>query len=524
MSRLEDLRSEIEWRRCAGTGPSDLRACLHFLRTYWKIRHPEKGRIPFELRDAQEDTLRDFFGHRYTIILKARQVGFTTLSAAYAFWLAFFHSDKNILALSRTEREAIYLLGMTKYGYASLPPWLKDRGPTALTDHLQKLRFDNDSQIESLPSQKDPARGMTAYLVIVDEWASLENPEEAWASIEPVADVGGRVIGLSTAKGWGDFFHGMWLGAVTGTNRFHPIFHSWRANTDRGDSWYEGKKDDFAATPWILAQEYPNDPDEAFIKSGMNVFDVDFIQVLEAEVKPPMRAEMIDLGGTWETREAERGPLSLWEWPDPLGTYVVGADVAQGLEHGDFSSAHILDYRSGALVAHWHGHVRPEVFAEVLLRLGRWYNTALLGVENNNHGLTTCTELLRHRYTNLYFTTSLGTATQKAGKKVGWSTTVATKPILIDDLAKALHQRRIAVWDSSTLAELKTYVREPDGRTMHGSPHDDRVISLGLAVQMLGQTFAPEYAPTSNDFWTMDWWARQLDEAEDDRAGLIGQR
>ena len=201
--------NEVEWRRCANDP-------IYFLSHHWSIRHPERGRILFELREAQVETLRAFQDHDRVIILKARQIGFSTLCAGYVAWLCLFHSDQAVIMLSKTERDAIDLLAKTKYGLRYLPQWMKDRGPSLTDSTLTKLAWDNESIIESLPSQSDPARGHTVTLVIVDEWASLANPEEAWASIEPVADIGGRVIGLSTAKGVGNFFHDMWVRAKTG--------------------------------------------------------------------------------------------------------------------------------------------------------------------------------------------------------------------------------------------------------------------------------------------------------------------
>ena len=134
------------------------------------------------------------------------------------------------------------------------------------------MGFDNGSLVTSMPSASDPARGESATLVVVDEWAFLPNPEEAWASIEPVADVGGRIIGLSTANGSGNFFHELWVGSETGTNKFKPMFFPWSATEDRDESWYESKQE--SMLPWQLAQEYPTTPEEAFIKSGNPVFDL----------------------------------------------------------------------------------------------------------------------------------------------------------------------------------------------------------------------------------------------------------
>ena len=210
--------------------------------------------------------------------LKARQIGWTTLVAAHQFWLAFFHDDQNIIDLSRTERESVLLLRKSKYGFQHLPEWMIARGPKSLVEHQQRMFFGNGSQITSMPSASDPARGESATLIVVDEWAFLPNPEEAWASIEPVADVGGRIIGLSTANGSGNFFHHLWTGASAHNNKFSPMFFPWSATEDRDETWYESKK--VSMLSWQLAQEYPTTPEEAFVRSGNPVFDIDILDAM----------------------------------------------------------------------------------------------------------------------------------------------------------------------------------------------------------------------------------------------------
>jgi hypothetical protein len=276
MSRLSELRQEAEWRKC-------VRNETYFLRNYWYIAHPAHGRLLFDLRSAQSEALQRWETNRYSLTLKARQIGWTTLVAAHQFWLAFFREDQNIIDLSRTEREAVLLLRKTKYGHKHLPEWMIQRGPKSLVEHQQRMAFDNGSQITSMPSASDPARGESATLVVVDEWAFLPNPSEAWASIEPVADAGGKIIGLSTANGSGNFFHHLWVGASTGNNLFNPMFFPWGASEDRDESWYESKRQ--SMLPWQLAQEYPSSAEEAFIKSGNPVFDLDVLQSMEIHIE-----------------------------------------------------------------------------------------------------------------------------------------------------------------------------------------------------------------------------------------------
>jgi hypothetical protein len=277
MSRLSELQREAEWRRCTDDEK-------YFLEHYWYIAHPAHGKILFKLRNAQTEALDHWEDHRYSLTLKARQIGWTTLVAAHQFWLAYFHPDQNIIDLSRTERESVLLLRKSKYGFGHLPDWMVERGPESLVEHQQKMAFDNGSMVTSMPSASDPARGESASLVVVDEWAFLPNPEEAWASIEPVADVGGRIIGLSTANGSGNFFHELWVGSSTGANRFEPMFFPWSATEDRDESWYQSKQESMLS--WQLAQEYPTTPEEAFIKSGNPVFDLDVLEDMNAMVEP----------------------------------------------------------------------------------------------------------------------------------------------------------------------------------------------------------------------------------------------
>lgn len=509
---------EIEWRRCA-------RDPIYFCERYWKIRHPEKGRILFELREAQRETLEAFEDHSRVIILKARQIGFSTLVSAYVAWRAFFHSDEAIIMLSRTEREAIDLLSKTKYGLRYLPDWMKKRGPAAMDDTLTRLSWNNESAIESLPSQSDPARGHTVTLVVVDEWAFLKNSEEAWASIEPVADIGGRVIGLSTANGSGNFFHDFWVRARTGTSDFYPIFFPWHAVPERDQAWYDAKTSDML--PWQRAQEYPGSEDEAFIRSGNPVFDIDTLDLL-----PTRRAEWrgwmtVDEGRVPTFQVEQDGPLQVWEQPQPHHKYVIGADVAEGLEHGDFSVAAVIDVNTGRVVAKWRGHVDPDLFGEeVLYRLGRWYNSALIGVEVNSLGMATCTHLRNTQYPNVYYRVQYDQRFDQETKKIGWRTQSNTKPKMVADLNRAIRNSEIIILDNELVAELRTFVREADGKT-HGSPFDDQTMALGIAVQMLQHAFVSQPLENKSDYMTYGWLMRELhaeDRASQRQAIGVGSR
>lgn len=512
MSRwsLTEILREKEWRRCHGTSTLDVDAFEYWCRSYIRIQHPEKGATKFELRDAQSEIIRIWMVERYSIVLKARQIGWSTLVAVYALWLAFFYDDQMIIMLSRNERESRKLLAKADYAYKRLPQWMKDKGPRRTTANLDDITLANGSKIESLPSKEDPARSSTVSLVIVDEWAFLDDPANAWASIEPITDIGGRCIGLSTANGWGDFFHQMWVKARAGISEFVPMFFPYDAVPERGDAWYEAKKS--GMPEWQLHQEYPSNETEAFIKSGRPVFDVDKLSALL--VSEPIRGRLItDLDDS--TPRAPRfvqeanARLAVWALPELGASYVVGADVAEGLEHGDYSSAHVINCKTGEIAAVYHLHVDADLFGEQLAALGWFYNCALVGIEVNNHGLTTCKAIQRARYPRVYYRRTLNTATKTMQKQVGWRTDVATKPLMIDELNRALREDAIHLADAHTIAELMQYVRDEKGRT-GGSPFDDRVMSLAVGVQMIPHASTAEYAAEDSDYGTFNYYLRKV--------------
>lgn len=510
ISREEALR-ERAWRQCS-------RDPEYFMEHFVSIRVPARGRILLELRDAQRETLRAWMSERYTITLKARQIGFSTLVAAYCLWLAMFHSDQAVVMFSKGEREAAKLLAKSKYAWKHLPQWMKERAPQILDNNQTKMSWGNDSVIESLPSGEDPGRGEAVDVAVVDEWAFLPNPEEAWAAIEPITDVGGRVIGISTANGSGNFFHHFYVGAKTRSNVFRHIFFPWSAHDDRDADWYETKAR--TMTQQKLHQEYPRDDEECFVKSGNPVFDLEIFTGL-ASVDPVVGQVARRMGevGFMETPE---GSLRLYQKPQHGHVYVIGADVAEGLEHGDWSVATVLDAREMSVVAVYRAHVDPDVFGQTILHdLGRFYNLALIGVEANNHGLTTCKYLRDTQYPNIYYRKVYDARFNSETKQIGWFTSMKSKPLAIDSLRDSLRDG-LFVPDGPTIEELRTFSRNENGK-MSGSPFDDHVMALAIANMMVEHVYTGEYSPKDANFMSMQWYIdNALTEANDQRRRMVG--
>ena len=193
---------------------------FHFMRKYCYIQHPQRGRIQFNLYPFQEKVLTLMRDNPYSIILKSRQLGISTLTAGYSLWLMTFHKDKNILCIATKQETAKNMVTKVKFMYDNLPSWLKIDS----TEYNKlTLRLTNGSQIKATSASSDAGRSEAVSLLLVDEAAFIDNIEEIWISAQSTLSTGGNSIILSTPNGVGNFFHRTWVGSEEDENGFNPI-------------------------------------------------------------------------------------------------------------------------------------------------------------------------------------------------------------------------------------------------------------------------------------------------------------
>jgi hypothetical protein len=208
--------------------------------------------------------------------------------------------------------------------------------------------------------------------------------------------------------------------------------------------------------------------------------------------------------------------VSIWRDKEIDDAYVIGADVAEGFDYGDFSSAHVLSAKHNEVVATWHGHIDPDLFGEELAMLGYYYNHAFIGVEANNHGLSTNKALQRLSYPKLYARRRLDgrQAYRKQVDTIGWLTTKTSKPLMIDELARDF-RAGLGIYDAATIGEMLTFVRNERGQ-MAGSPFDDRVISLAIANQMLPFARLNPQVDEPNYYMTFQYFLDKVKDPDPD--------
>jgi hypothetical protein len=179
--------------------------------------------------------------------------------------------------------------------------------------------------------------------------------------------------------------------------------------------------------------------------------------------------------------------VKIFEEPDPTKVYAIGADVAEGLEHGDFSTAFVVDKQMNQ-VASFCGHLDPDLLGGLLCRLGKMYNNALLAPEINNHGHATLAAIKNGNYRTIYYRLVKEELGDDYTKKFGWHTNVKTKSLMLDEFVAAYRDKTIRIRDPELYKEMLSITIEPNGDVkLNGK---DRVVSACIALQAIKQAIA----------------------------------
>ncbi len=469
-------------------------------------------------------------GYVRMVVLKARQQGLSTVITAWQYWWVSQRKAQKGLVMAHEADSTSTLWDMYKRVHDNVPDIVK---PHTKYNSKNELTFDVLSSALRIATAggRGVARGDTLQVCHLSEvafWPPAFAKNNFNGLIQAVPDEPGTAVFIeSTAQGLVGKFREAWVGAEDGSTGYVPFFSAWyesdeyRVPSDEVPADFEhspeeaallrvhgpkGLKDpeQFAwrrrkianSSPDLFMQEYPATPNEAFISTGRPVFEPKLLQDRLADLPPVVTQMSIDNISLSEPIgslvENSRGELTVYRERDPKETYVIGADVGMGVRGGDPSCAQILDSQLRQ-VATWRGVVYPDYFAKVLATLGYHYHTALIAPERNNHGLVTCITLRDILYPNLY--TDVVEGTIEDGKdtiRLGFFTSEATKPLIIDKLRSSFKSGELEVNDRTTLEEMLSFVVTEGGKLeAEKGSHDDAVISLALAVYVHEGKFTP---------------------------------
>ena len=363
----------------------------------------------------------------------------------------------------------------------------------------------------------------------------------------------------TTAKMYGNDYHDAWLAACEGKSTFLPLFIAWfnheqysqdfkdhEERTKFIESLSDNEESEFGNEKGLLEldtsnaswrnhwefkeskiidrptlenmnwrriairnlngnidefnRQYPSTPEMAFLSKSKHVLDMEAVRWYEQFVKKPKDIGILQEFGDGSRRYkyvVERGGvLKVWEHPMKFAEYIIGIDVAEGLDSGDFSVAYVCKRFPFQIVAVLRGYDGRRLnlgeFSRQCYLLGNYYNTATICPENNGGGEALCQLLGEWGYQNMMpesVITGLGN-----NPRFGWRSTGGLRELGVGYLQEVIEARGLGIPDEGLIQEFYHFVRingkaqaarkgeERGDRTSEAGYYDDRIFALIGAI------------------------------------------
>lgn len=422
-----------------------------YIETLMYVQNKRRQKVPFHLNPSQDLAWPHIKPGGRLLVLKARQMGSTTLYIGK--FLADCLTIPGTVSVIASENDFSTRRSLARAHalYKSIPTGLKPEMHHKSSFEMTWPSIDSTFFIGTARSNL-LVRGDTIHNFLGTEISRWPDPEGAMAAAEEAVPIDSGFIGLeSTPWGEGDYFHTSIQSSRAGNSSYEFLFLPWPLDPeyfipegselalpgDRGlleytpeeqkvadvynltqdqVRWRRRKRSDRGLS---FYQEFPEDPDTCFLKSGEMVFDPNRLDDLAHGCYPPT-------GSFQNTR--------VWFPPVENAVYLISADPTVGMH----DKAAAVVWQIGETLTHvatlW-GLLEPAIFASKLMELGEYYNTAEIQVEFNGPGQAVLEAMVM--YANLGRRHDL--VTGKITNKYGWLTTRSSKPYMIAQMSKELH-------------------------------------------------------------------------------------
>jgi len=455
---------------------------IYFITNYVQIINIDRGLIPFDLYDFQEDMIETFDTNRFVICKLPRQSGKSTTVTAYMLWLILFQDNQNIAILANKGALARELLGKIQLAYEHLPVWLQ-QGITVW--NKGNIELENGSKIVAAATSSSAIRGGSYNLIFLDEFAFVGNnmADEFFSSVYPTISSGltSKIFIVSTPNGMNHFYK-LWADAEEGNNKYATIEVHWDQVPNRDSKWKE--------------ETIANTSEAQFRQE----FDCEFVGSANTLIHPTKLKTFVF-----------RKPISVWNEieiysePIPGHEYVISADTARGLGL-DYSAFLIFDitempYR---LVAKYRNQsISPLLYPSIIYAAGMKFNAAFVMVEINDIGGQVADILHTDlEYENLLITTVRGRGGQQIGGgfgtqiQLGVRTTKTVKSVGCSNLKDLLENEKLIVEDFDLIAELSSFISRKNSYQAEEGSHDDLVMCSVLFGWLTRQTYFKDLTDT----------------------------
>ena len=500
-----------------------------YIENYIKIRDKKNNIVPLIFNEPQlkyYNVIKNMYQQRKPIriiILKARQMGFSTETEAIIFKNVVTHHNYNAGIVAHKEDSTANLFNMSKRMLEYLPEDIK---PERKKSNAKELVFNNeqgtglDSRMKVMTAGgKGIGRSDTFTALHLSELAFWEGDKKATMTglLQAVPNTPDSMIIIeSTANGY-EYFKEMWDSAIAGENDFYPLFIGWNELKEYSMPYtgfnltqeekdlqqqYNLTLDQLTWRRWCIKnncsgdinqfkQEYPICPEEAFLSTGNCYFNKEnIIHRINTAPEPIITGKFTCYYDGTRIRnqkflEQEKGTIKIYEYPENRVPYVIGGDTAG--EGSDYFTAHVINNITGKQVAVLKQQYNEIEYVKQIYCLGMFYNAALIGLENNFSTYPT-QKLMELNYPNQYIRKKEDVYNNKYEKSFGFRTTSITRPYILGQLQEIVHDNIEVIQDIETLREMLTFIVNDKGRAeAEEGYHDDLVMALAISFYIRNQ-------------------------------------
>jgi hypothetical protein len=459
------------------------------------------------------------------VLLKPRQVGWTTWSEAEGFTDVYHIPNWNAMAVSLDSDSTDEVFGMTKRFHDEMPsprPTDISRRKEIVFSKPHRSRF-----LSQTAGKVGVGRSFRSQFLHCSEVAFWQNAKEQLAGLyQIVPDKEGTVIVLeSTANGVGGAFYDTFWEAVERRKKnpedwrgFVHVFFPWYRFPEYStplptgftmDSEEKQIQEDYKLTKeqiyWrrlkidqmngdvnLFKQEYPATALEAFQASGNPVFTQQMIRFQAARVAPTPRCCVFTKSGVQNVKRK----IDCWQvayLPKENHQYALGIDTMEGRlsdmkdpkSNPDYDGMAIMDRTDGVIAAIWHGRGNQADLADQALLGANLYNEAWVAPEIP-HSMVVLNKFKEAGYQNIYNRQIHDERiTVSDSENLGWRTTLITRGYMVNDFITAMRDAALTVMFSDLIDEMKTFIKDKQGKPIHmAGKHDDILFAAMIALQV----------------------------------------
>lgn len=512
---------------------------------YWIITKDGKKEV-FTMNRAQRHFFETYLMcpkpyHRH-VILKARQLGFTTFIDLFILDEILFSTNKEGIIIAHKVQDATEIFDKKiDFAVRNMAGDVKGAFFKVHQSSSRKIQvvldYGPEKGATSSISVSVSGRSGTYHLVHISEYAKMcvlfpKRAEEVETGTFPAVPFDGFIFIESTAEGMAgrfyEIFQENWLNRDNITPQmsqvqFLPHFYNWQYDdmemkkiqeiipvgkmVECEIDWAEYQRDNnltdleitYYYMKWLqfggknapeaikkLKQEFPTTAEEAFLSTGQTYFPIAKVAKLLPGAPTGIKGELIvNEKGEPVFTPHSAGSFEVFKMPEVGTRYIVGGDTSEGLAHGDAQVLYVINHKTEECDAIYRSQVPPDEMATAAYNIGKFYNWALLGIEVNKDGLWVNDALEKLGYINLYYRKVFDDITQKVTKYFGWKTSGNTRPFALAAL-KAVFLRKDSGFPVQLLNEMFTFVRNIKGKPeAMDKKHDDVIMAAAIGYAIL---------------------------------------